>query len=160
MVTKSIINKEGIDLCVENLDYDTPEQTKVNAGVKRTFLDMINDLEVKISEPRYSLYFTHDKEARNVYRVYMKRKSTGQKISFTFGQSIYNTQREVDPTLYDILTGIDINYFAEDDFREFCSEFGYDECDREDQKLHRKVLEEKAKLRKIFRDYEVEIMPR
>lgn len=62
----------------------------------------------------------------NRYKITVTRKGTsGNKFSFTFWDSISNTEKGLEPTDYDILATISSESTQYRDFKEFCSEMGY-----------------------------------
>jgi len=140
---------EEIKLCLEY--SEKPEELK----------QLLKEIKVYIGEPRFMSYFEDDKEKninRNVYTVTIKRN--GLRISFKFGDSIINTQEGKQPELYDILACLQSDYFIPDNFKDFCSEFGYNEDSIKTKKLYKKCISQSQKLKAIFKDNEIEVMPR
>jgi len=122
---------------------------------------LLKDIKVYIGEPRYMSYFEDDKEKnifRNVYTVTIKRSNL--RISFKFGDSINASEKKEHPKLYDILACLQTDYFIPDNFKNFCSEFGYNEDSIKTKKLYKKCIAQSQKLKAIFEEKEAEVFPR
>jgi hypothetical protein len=99
-------------------------------------------------------YFDGDIEPRNVYSVVISRD--GKKdIIVTFGDSIYNTEKKIAPTCYDVLACLQ-KYPVDGDVFDFAEEFGYPIGDRKSYlkafKIYDAVREEYEKVCSIFGD--------
>lgn len=56
---------------------------------------------LKVKFQKYDKHFADDKGKRDIYRITLKR--AGQSYTFSFGQSLENTGKGIQPTAYDIL---------------------------------------------------------
>lgn len=145
METESIKN-EDIKLCCEYSE----EKTKI----KEIFKDLLMAIEYK----QTGVYFDDDKEQRDIYNITLERK--GEKISFTFGQSLADTEIHKKPRAYDILVCVSSDYFCPNSFKDFCSEYGYNEDSIKTQALFSRCKEQRNQLRLIFTEDEAQALPR
>ena len=146
---KSIINEESINKCLEYVEDES----------KESFKEIVKGLNVSVSDPEYRKYFPEDKESRNVYKVTLKKN--GHQATMTFGQSIFKTMDNEDPSLYDILTTIGSELTMEDEsFEEFCSEFGYDSDSRKAEKQFKGLQKQNRRLSKVISKTEAYNMPK
>lgn len=100
-----------------------------------------------IGEPEYKKHFTDDIEnCRYVFKCKLSRK--GKTYTFDFGQSIRAGAEE--PNLYDILSCL--QKYAVGDFKNFCSEFDYDEDSRRAEKIYKAVCKEWKAIDRMFSD--------
>ena len=60
---------------------------------------------------------------------------------------------------YSILACCSCDYFINIDFDEFCADFGYDNDSMKANQIHKDCLKQSAKLQRIFRGNEVEVLP-
>lgn len=67
-------------------------------------------------------HFSGEDEKRNVYKICIKRRE--KQYTFEFGQSIINSEKNIAPNAYDILTCLTKS--DPGTFEEFCDEYGYD----------------------------------
>ena len=81
------------------------------------------------------------------------------KISFKFGDSIFNTEERKSPTMYDILCCMGADYSCPDSFEDFCDEYGCDRDSLMDKKTFDKSKRQSQKLKTIFTDKEIEAFP-
>ena len=95
---------------------------------------------------KYDKYFTDDKECRNIYTCTLKRNN--EKYSFTFGQSIACTEKNIKPTAYDILSCLEKYQF--NNFKEFCSEYGYDPDSRKAEKIYKACDKQASNIISMF----------
>jgi hypothetical protein len=93
-------------------------------------------------------YFDDDKEARNVYRVTLKRH--GRVYAFKFGQSIRATESGEEPTAYDVLACLTKS--DPGTFEDFCGEYGYDTDSRKAGKMYKAVVKEWQSVDRLFSD--------
>ena len=112
-------------------------------------------------------YFDDDKEARDIYRITLKRN--GEEWAFRFGNSIANTLTNTDrramasaqtlgisfyskkiPTPYDVLAGL--TKYDVGSFSNFCADFGYDTDSRKAEKTYLAVLDEYKHVMSMFHD--------
>lgn len=96
-----------------------------------------------------------DEEHGDHYRVTIKRHD-GPSITFDFWGSINDRKsgREISP--YDVLACISSDLYCPDDFRDFCSEYGYDEDSRTALATFDRASAFAKKLRDFFSDREQE----
>lgn len=80
-------------------------------------------VKVKIEFEGYKKYFEDDKQCRNVYKVLIIRN--GKRMTVHFGDSIKNTEKGIEPSVYDILSCL--QKYDCGSFDNFCSEYGYDQ---------------------------------
>lgn len=115
-------------------------------------------IKIKTKLIKYDRYFDDDKEMRNIYRVFVYYH--GNQISFTFGDSIHNTQMGIEPDIDSLLETITSDYYYTKEyyptFSDFCSEFGYDTDSRKAEKAYRLCLIQGNKLHKLFNEQEIE----
>lgn len=103
---------------------------------------MISDLidSVKISDVGYA----------NKYKCtikYQKRQAT-----FEYTDSVNNTNQGIEPKVKDLLSCLVMDYSSKDeDFDEFCSEFGYDNDSIKAQKIHQAIIKNADKMMRVFR---------
>lgn len=113
---------------------------------------------------RKGLHFEGDTEQRNIYNVtLLNDKHT---YSFNFGDSIHNTEKGIKPTIYDVLSCLNIDY--SEDFKDFCENYGYDACDEDNWdgnfinesvlRIYRSVKKETESLKKLFTEDELEML--
>lgn len=100
------------------------------------------------------MYFDNDYEPRNVYSVTISRD--GKKdIIFPFGDSIYNTNKKIKPSVYDVLACLQ-KYPVEGDVFDFAEEFGYEINNRKSYlktyNLYESCRDEYNKVYSIFGD--------
>lgn len=83
-------------------------------------------------------------------------KKAGKRMSFDFFDSVNNFQKGVvDLRSYDALTCCSSELYCPDTFRDFCSEFGYDEDSRTAEKTFRALKKFSDKLKKFFDSEEI-----
>jgi hypothetical protein len=87
---------------------------------------------LKVKFQKYDKHFADDKGKRDIYRITLKR--AGQSYTFSFGQSIVNTGKGIQPTAYDVLTCL--TKYDPESFDNFCAEYGYDNDSRKVEKQH------------------------
>lgn len=122
--------------------------------------ELLKHIDVRIDLLKYDTYFDDDTQPRNIYKVYLRRKDRkGSSVSFTFGDSISNTEQGNKPDLYSILSSIGVDYFAPDTFDDFVSEFGYDPDSRKVERLFKRVQEQQKKLKRVLDEDEARAMP-
>lgn len=101
-------------------------------------------------------YFVGDKEVRNIYKCVLKNKR-GQ-YTFKFGDSVYNTIENIEPTEYDVLSCM-IKYDV-GTFENFISDLGYSIDTKEDYnnacKTYNAVCREYNALCRLFTPEELE----
>jgi hypothetical protein len=123
-------------------------------------------------------YFDGDKEERIILRVYISRGK--EEISFRYGMSIHDTQafscvhghdfpiskiikqrQEIkDTILYSILSCVSSEFHCPETFHDFCNEYGYDEDSRKAEKTFHACQEQSEKLHSIFKEEEIDCLPR
>lgn len=90
-----------------------------------------------------------DKEcSRDVYTLKLSR---GRKShTFTFGQSIINSLKGIQPTMYDVLSCL--TQYDPEDFECFCSNYGYNNDSISALKTYKSVCKEWKATEKLFGD--------
>ncbi len=144
----------------KNINQKDKEQLGEYSDYPTELFLLLQEIKIYIGEPLYKSYFPDDKEknvCRNVYTVDVKRGKI--KISFKFGDSIFNTQDRKTPTLYDILTCIKSDFLCEQPFKEWCSDLGYDDNSISHKKMWKNCLRQSQKLKAVFKEGEVEWLP-
>lgn len=96
-------------------------------------------------------YFPDDKETRDIYNITLKRGS--RSYTFTFGQSINDTEKHIAPNAYDVLASLE--KYDVGTFEDFCSDFGYDTDSRKAEKTYQAVKEQFTQLQTLFNDTEL-----
>jgi len=139
---------------------------------------LLSEIVVSVKVIGKDFYFDGDKEERLILRVYITREK--EEIAFRFGMSVNDTEafteaeycgtdhmqkifkrRKVkDGLLYSLLSCCASDYSIPDTFEEFCSEFGYDTDSRKAEKLFHDCQEQSKRLRTIFKEEEIDCLPR
>jgi len=153
-----LINNESINKCCE--------YSKNKIELKK----LLSELKIYATFQGYYKYFEDDKDKRNIYEIEITRND--KIINFTFGISIQNTKilnnnyksgKDIknirNDFLYSILSCISCDYFIDNDFQSFCSDFGYNEDSIKALETHKKCIEQSKKLKKIFNENEIECLP-
>lgn len=113
-------------------------------------------LKMKVGDYEYKKHFISDRESRCVFKITLKKG--GKQFTFNFGQSIAEGTNE--PTLYSVLACL--QKYDVGDFQEFCSDFGYNECDentgKETLKIYNAVVKEYENMQRLFNDEELELL--
>ena len=104
---------------------------------------------IKATFFKYDYYFDDDRERRNIYKITIKRKGVGQ-YTFKFGSSLNDTQDDIEPCNYDILTCL--TKYDVGSFEDFCSEYGYDDDSRKAYKTYKAVVKEWENVNRLFSD--------
>ena len=114
----------------------------------------LKDTNVKFTTKykEHKFYFNDDKQARDVYTIRLQRGK--RRFSFTFGQSIVNTDTGTEPSAYDVLSCL--TKYDVGSFENFCSEFGCDTDSRSAEKVYKAVLKEYAGVKRIWTEKEIE----
>jgi hypothetical protein len=112
----------------------------------------LKDTETKMSVRfvRYAVYFTDDKDARDIFRITFTRQ--GVRRSFLFGQSTNDSTGNGDnpPSAYDVLACLE--KYGYESFEDFCSSLGYDEDSRKALKTYKGVIREAEKVNDLWND--------
>lgn len=82
------------------------------------------------------------------YLVTLSRKSTKQRFSLSFWNSLNDMEKSKEPTAYDVLAAI--QKYDPEDFHEFCQSFGYSEDSIEASRIYRAVIKEWLKVSGFF----------
>jgi hypothetical protein len=146
IIMTNLVNAEAISKCIEY------------AEDSEKFKKLVNQLVVTTKLIGYDKYFEEDKDARNIYRVTIKRNN--KQISFRFGDSINNTNMGYEPDLYSILSCVSSEFDVPESFADFCDEFGYDIDSIKHLRNHKAALKQSEKLHKLFDEEEIQAMPR
>ena len=119
------------------------------------FLEATNT-KIHIERVGYDYHFVGDKERHNRYRVILTNE--GARYSFMFGDSINNSNKNLTPTAYDVLsclTKYDIG-----SFEDFCGDYGYENEEPEDRtasmKIYKAVLREWQGMNRLFDDEQLD----
>lgn len=153
-----LVKIKGVDVTME-IKKTEEEINKCLEYVedKEKFKTMSKEIKIFLSKPKLKKYFDEDKQERNVYRVTITRNK--DKTSFMYGDSINNTEEGKQPDIYTILCCCGSDYHTEENFKDFCSEFGYNEDSIKALKLHKKCLKQSEKIKKIFTEEEARNLP-
>lgn len=100
----------------------------------------------------HGYHFPNDDRRRDIYNCVLKNKS--HRFSFTFGQSLKDSDGNTPPTAYDILAGITKAEVG--DFEDFCRDFGYDSDSRTAHVVYKAVLREWKNVEKLFTPKQLE----
>lgn len=84
----------------------------------------------------------------NTYWFTIERN--GMEYSNTFYDSVYNTQKGIEPTPYSLLTCL--QKYEVGTYHEFCNEFGYNPYDDESEKIYTAVVHEEINVQRLFGD--------
>jgi len=93
----------------------------------------------------------------NVYNITIKRDDN--EISFKYYDSDDNTRKKNKPDVYSLLCSCKNEYSCPNIFDDFCREYGYDSDSRKMEKLWKLCLAQSAKLKQIFNDEEIQLLP-
>ena len=103
-------------------------------------------VKLLINSVNYGKHFQDDKESRYIFNCTIKRN--GKQYTFNFGQSIAQGSNE--PTMYDILTCLE--KYESRDFKDFCSNYGYDNDSIKALNTHKAVSREYKAVNRLFGD--------
>jgi hypothetical protein len=104
---------------------------------------------------KHAKHFIDDNEERDIYEITFQRGK--RKWSFNFGQSILKSKKPKEkPTSYDVLACL--TKYEVGSFKDFCSEFGYDEGERKAHLIYKEALKEWENVQKIWTDEEIEML--
>jgi hypothetical protein len=82
-------------------------------------------------------------------------------LGFDYKHDVKKAQEAIRASLLSqLLSCMEAEYFCPKSFTDFCSEFGYDEDSRKADRTHRALLEQSAKLERIFSEDEIQALPR
>lgn len=84
----------------------------------------------------------------NAYWFTIERN--GMEYSNTFYDSVYNTQKGIEPTPYSLLSCL--QKYEVGTYHEFCNEFGYNPYDAESEKIYTAVVHEEINVQRLFGD--------
>lgn len=99
-----------------------------------------------VLDSEYKKHFVGDKTPRTVFKLRLSRK--GKTYTFEFGQSIAAGGEE--PTMYDVLSCL--QKYDVGSFRNFCSDFGYNEDSRTAERIYKAVCKEYEAVNRLFSD--------
>lgn len=102
----------------------------------------------------YRPYFADEKDSRDVWKFTIKTQLGS--YTGTFGQSLANSQKALQPTAYDILTVV--TKYDPGTFEEFCSELGYDTDSRRAENTWKAVVKEWKGISRIFTDEQIDAL--
>jgi len=115
------------------------EQNAANFATKHGIKLIINSSE-------YRPYFAEDKESRFVFKCTLIRNK--KRYTFTFGQSLAKGSEA--PSMYSILACL--QKYEIGTFKNFCSEFGYNEDSRTAERTYKAVCKEYNAVSRLFGD--------
>ena len=118
---------------------------------------LIDELKIKIVKVECKPYFEDDNESRNVYTIRVKRNN--KSFTFTFGDSITNTQKCKELDNKTIIESIVTSYndgLNADGFNNFCSRFGYEQTDPKSKRIYNRVIALYEKIHNVFTGSEIE----
>ena len=105
---------------------------------------------LKINFYKKDVYFKDDYKKRNIYKCTLKNAKGS--YTFTFGDSIHNTQNEIKPTEYDILATIEKYRYS--DYNDFLSLTGYKE-DEKSESIYKACENQINALERLFNEEEI-----
>ena len=118
-------------------------------------------MKIKKTLVKRDYYIKGDTEVRNIYRVTITKDK--KRISFSFGDSIANTQEGRKLDNYSILACCKLDYYSAKEyyptFEDFANSFGYDIEDKKNQKIYKECIKQADKLHKIFTLEDIEKLP-
>jgi hypothetical protein len=123
---------------------------------------LFEEIEVKIKRIGERVGFPFDKKGTAphfVYSITIHRADDRKTPPFKFYGSAHDFENDTDITPYDVLTSVSCDFFAPNNFNDFCAEFGYDEDSRSALRIFRAVQVQKARLRMVFNEHEVRLLP-
>ena len=125
--------------------------------VEPTRDNLIDKIDFSIKSDGFKPYFEDDKEPRNCYIVTLKYN--GKKISFTYGDSIANSEAGLKPkknVLLEIVTSdFYINKENYPSYEDFAPEFGYDVDSIKGLRTYENCMKQGEKLQKLFDEDEI-----
>lgn len=138
---------------LEALKNEAIELVESNKYEKATNL-IANNLGIKLKVLSFGSgkHFVTDKELRFIFK--MKLSKGKKSYTFKFGQSIAKGQEE--PTMYDVLSCL--QKYDVGSFENFCSEFGYYEYSRAEERIYKAVLKEYEAMERLFSSEELEVL--
>ena len=155
-----------------DIPQDTDNPLYKHAGSKAKLRRLLPTFAVYVLSLGDIIYFAGDTEPRRVLSVLIRRGNV--EIKFKYGMSINDTeilkvpgvfrhnekQAIFDTLLYDILTCIPGDFSAGQlSFRDFCSDFGYNQYSRAAKKTHKQCVKQYIKLSQVFTAAELECFP-
>lgn len=103
---------------------------------------------------KHAKYFDEDKQSRDIYSCAIKRGKKSYKLKF--GQSIFSSQKDEEPTPYDILSCL--QKYDAGSFKDFCDNFGYDTDSRKAERAYNAICKEYKALAKMYSEEELSLM--
>lgn len=117
----------------------------------KDFLEATNTtFKAKFKE--HGLYFSDDKEKRDIWKITLKNDN--HRFAFSFGQSISGQGTE--PAPYDILSCL--TGYDPESFEDFCANYGYDSDSRKAYKTYLAVVKEYENVCKLFTPEQIELL--
>jgi len=90
------------------------------------------------------------------YKFLVKLTRGERTYSFDYWNSFNDKQDKIKPCHYDVLSCLDVNSL--DTFKDFCSEYGYDEDSRKAKTIFHNVQDQVKSLQVLFNDIELEML--
>ena len=109
---------------------------------------------ITTSFKEYGKYFPGGKEYRDIYKCTIITPA-GQ-YTFTFGQSINNSDQATPPRAYDIFTAF--TKYDPGTFENFCSDYGYDTDSRTAERTYKAVCKEYKAITRLYTPEQIELM--
>ena len=128
-----------------------------NTNYTRQATDFLKstDSVLKIEYLRYWTYFPWEKEKRYVYICTLQKKWKPFIFSFTFWDSIHNTEtRKWKPLAYDVLSSLSVYWY---DYEDFLSEFWYQDNGISKQIFY-DVENQEEQLKILYTEKEIEML--
>ena len=110
--------------------------------------------KMSISYKKHDYYFQDDTRERDIYTV--KLENDKHSFTFTFGNSVMDTEKGIAPTEYGILACLE--KYGYQDFNDFCLACGYDNDSIKAKKVYKSVKNEYDNITKLFNGKEMEML--
>ncbi len=118
---------------------------------------MLDKIDVKFKFQGNRKYFEDDDQPRNCYVVTISYKD--KHCSFTYGDSIADTEAGLKPKKNDILELIIGDFFLTKEnyptYNDFAPEFGYNSDSIKGLRIYEKVIKQSDKLHKVFDEQDI-----
>jgi len=128
------------------------ELNKYEIQANKFLIDTKTTIKIKFFKKDY--YFNDDKDKRNIYKCTLKNYKGS--YTFTFGDSISNTVKNLTLTNYDILSCLE--KYDHGSFENFCDELGYNIDSIKDLKTYKECCKQYEKLSKLFNENEMDLL--
>jgi hypothetical protein len=115
---------------------------------------MSKGVKAKVTFIKKGFHFNDDTIERNIYRLTLIKGK--KKVSFRFGDSIHNTEHDLEPNVYNIMSCL--TYYEPGTFRDFCGDYGYNEDSIKALSTYKEVVKQYNKLLSMFTSNELQTM--